>query len=87
MTFTIGKSWIPTAFGLVGSIAAYLSQLGPNLPSTAAEWGTAIFAGAIGGLGVVAKQFNVTNAAMPVQAQAVTGADLPLPPNLPPFRP
>jgi len=88
MTINLSKSWLPTVFGVVGSIAVYLSQLGANLPTTAAEWGTAIFAGAVGGLGVVSKQFNVTNSPTPVQPQAVNAATLspPIPPIvMPPY--
>jgi len=82
MTIQLNKSWLPTVFGIVGSISLYLSQLGTNLPSTAAEWGTAIFAGALGGLGLSAKQFNVTNSPIPVQPQTVNAATLP--PAVPP---
>lgn len=80
MTIQLNKSWLPTVFGMIGSISLYLSQLGPNLPTTAAQWGTAILSGAFGGLGIVSKQFNVSNAPMPVQAQAV-------PTNVPPALP
>lgn len=78
-----GASWLPTALGFIGGALEYLSTLGLSLPSNKAEWGHAGVAAAIAGLGAASKQFNVTNAAVPVQPQAVSAATLP--PAIPPL--
>lgn len=70
---SLGKSWLPTAFGFAGAVLLYFSSLGPNLPTTGDEWGKVLVAACLAGLGMSSKQFNVTNAARPVMAQTVPG--------------
>jgi len=78
----MGSSWMPTAFGFVGSVLLYFSQLGANFPTTKQEWLTTGAAAALAGLGLSAKQYNVSNSGVPVQARPVDSSTLP--PGAPP---
>lgn len=64
-------SWKTTVIGLLAGIVTYFSQLGPNLPTTAAEWGTAFVAALLASLGLGAKDSNVSNAPNPSAAKPV----------------
>lgn len=52
---TMLGNWRSTVIGFVAGIFAYFAQLGPNLPTTKADWGKALFAAALAALGVVGK--------------------------------
>ncbi len=48
-------NWLTTVIAFVAAIFMYFVQLGPNLPTTGADWGKALLAAAIAALGVVSK--------------------------------
>lgn len=67
----MGTSWKTTVIGILAGIITYFSQLGPNLPNTAAEWGTAFVAALLAALGMGAQDANVSNAPHPSAAKPV----------------
>jgi hypothetical protein len=52
-------NWQTTVIGFVAAIFTYFAQLGPNLPTTSAEWFKALAAAAIAALGVASKDATV----------------------------
>jgi hypothetical protein len=68
----LGASWKTSVIGFVAGILTYFVQLGPHLPNTGAEWGSAGLAAAIFAFGAVTKDANVSNAPAPVSAQPVS---------------
>lgn len=59
MLGTMLGNWQTTIIGFVAAIAVYLRDLGPNLPTTKAEWGNALVAAALAGLGLVGKDAKI----------------------------
>lgn len=50
-----GPSWATSVFGFIAGVAAYLAALGPNIPVTGSEWGSALVAASLVALGYKAK--------------------------------
>jgi len=48
-------NWQSTMIGFVAAIFTYFAALGPNLPTTKADWGKALAAAALAAIGLVAK--------------------------------
>ena len=48
-------NWQTTGIGFVAAIFTYFAALGPNLPTSGADWMKALAAAAIAALGVVGK--------------------------------
>ena len=67
----MSTSWKTTMIGILAGMITYFSQLGPNLPTTTAEWGTAFVAALLAALGMGAKDANVSNAPNPSLAKPV----------------
>ena len=78
----LGASWKSMMIGFIAAVVNYLASLGPNLPATPADWGHVLMSAAIAALGLVVKDFNVSNAPKPVTATAVSPveAEVPKPP-------
>lgn len=64
-------SWKTAVIGVLAGVTTYFSELGPNLPTTPKEWGIAVAAALISSLGIVAKDYNVSNASVPVPPRVV----------------
>jgi hypothetical protein len=83
----LGASWKTTVLGFVAGILTYLAQLGPNLPTTAKDWGTVLLSAAMAAFGLVAKDKNVSNSptplavAQPVVISPTTGTVVPPTPD------
>jgi len=56
---TMFGNWQTTVIGFVAAILAYFVQLGPNLPTTRADWVKALMAAAIAALGLASKDATV----------------------------
>jgi hypothetical protein len=48
-------NWQTTVIGFAAAIFTYFAALGPNLPTTKADWGKALGAAALAALGVASK--------------------------------
>jgi uncharacterized protein with PQ loop repeat len=56
---TMLGNWRTTMIGFVAAIFTYFAALGPNLPTTKADWLKALGAAVLAALGVAAKDANV----------------------------
>ena len=52
-------NWQTTVIGFVAAIFSYFAALGPNLPTTKAEWMKALAAAALAAIGIVGKDATV----------------------------
>jgi len=64
MNALIGN-WRTTVLGFVAAIFMYFVQLGPNLPTTKADWGKTLAAATLAALGVVSKDSQTGSKAGP----------------------
>jgi len=49
------RNWWTTGIGIALGVVTYLSQAGPTLPRTRAEWAALVLGALMAGLGVAAK--------------------------------
>ena len=64
MNALIGN-WRTTVIGFVAAILMYFAALGTNLPTTKAEWLSALAAAALAALGVISKDSQTGSKAGP----------------------
>lgn len=50
-----GGSWVMSVIGFIAGVSTYLAALGPNLPTTGAEWGSTLVSASLVALGYKAK--------------------------------
>lgn len=67
----LSGSWKTSAIGVLAGVTSYLAALGPNLPTTGAEWCTVMVAALLAALGIGAKDANISNSPVPGPAQTV----------------
>lgn len=60
------KNWKTTVFGLLAALPYILSFFGIEIPADVAN---ALTGGGVVGIGVTAKDFNITNSPNPVKSQ------------------
>jgi len=65
----LGPSWKTTVIGFVAAVASYLASMGVNLPTDRDGWTSAIISASLFALGATAKDSNVTNSPIPVEAK------------------
>jgi len=72
----IAGSWKTSLIGIIGGMATYLVNLGPNLPEDGKGWGVVIVSAFLAALGLASKDANVSNSTHPSPvAQPVPPAD------------
>ena len=55
-------NWQTTLFGVLAGVLNYFVSLGPNLPTTPAEWGMALLSALMVALGIAAKDAKTGSA-------------------------
>jgi hypothetical protein len=72
-----GASWIPTLLGSIVIVLTWANQVfvEQGMPKDGKEWMAFLISNAAGLIGLVAKQFNVSNAPHPTTAAPVTSAE------------
>ena len=68
----ISGSWKTSLIGIIGAMANYLVNLGPNLPQDGKGWGVVMLSAFLAALGLASKDSNVSNSPAPVAAQVVS---------------
>ncbi len=72
----IAGSWKTSLIGIIGAMANYLVNLGPNLPTDGKGWGVVMLSAFLAALGLASKDSNVSNSSHPIAvAQPVISKD------------